>query len=121
MYEKKIPEMLDCGLSVSIKVLGGKWKAWIIDCLKRGIKRPSELHREIQEISPRVINIHLKELEDYGIVSKKIYAELPLRVEYYLTPVGKTLLPVMDVMEKWGNENRAHVLGDSDPFPKDLN
>jgi DNA-binding HxlR family transcriptional regulator len=110
MYEKKIPEMLDCGLSVAIKVVGGKWKAWIIDCIRRGVCRPSAIHREMAEINPRIINMHLKELEDYGIIYKTVYAEVPARVEYLLTEVGRSLLPIIEVLEKWGNENRDTVL-----------
>jgi len=115
MYEKKIPEMLDCGLSVAVKVVGGKWKAWIIDCIRRGVVRPSAVHREMEEIDPRIINLHLKELEDYGILYKKVYAEVPARVEYLLTDTGLSLLPIMDMLEAWGNENRHVVLRSAIP------
>lgn len=113
MYEKKIPEKHDCGLSVAIKVVGGKWKAWIIDCIRRGVNRPSALHREMHEINPRIINLHLKELEEYGIIYKTVYAEIPLRVEYMLTEVGFSILPVMECMGKWGEENRDYILRNS--------
>ncbi|MFB6454460.1 winged helix-turn-helix transcriptional regulator [Chitinophaga sp. Hz27] len=109
MYERKIPEMLDCGISVAIKVLGGKWKAWIIECIHLGIRRPSELHREISSAAPRVINMHLKELEDYNIISKTVYPGLPLKVEYFLTDIGESLMPVIEAMDKWGNLNRSYV------------
>jgi len=109
MYEKKIPEMLDCGVSVAIKVLGGKWKAWIIECIHLGIRRPSELHREINTAAPRVINMHLKELEDYNIITKTIHPGLPLKVEYFLTDVGESLMPVIRAMDTWGNLNRSYV------------
>lgn len=109
MYQRKIPELLDCGLAVSIKVIGGKWKAWILDCIRRDIKRPSAIHREMQEVKPRIINLHLKELEDYGIIYKEIYAEVPARVEYHFTEVGKSLLPVIDVLELWGNTNKEYI------------
>lgn len=110
MYEKKIPEVLLCGISIANKVLGGKWKAWIIDCISSGIKRPSELHRKISMASPRVINMALKELEDLGIIYKKVYAEIPLRVEYYLTETGSSVLHIIDAMEKWGDEKRHQIL-----------
>ncbi|HVI44371.1 MAG TPA: helix-turn-helix domain-containing protein [Chitinophaga sp.] len=112
MYEKKIPDVLDCGLSVGIKVIGGKWKAWLIDAIKRGNQRPVELHREMgSEVSMRVISMMLRELEDYGILSKKVYAEVPLRVEYSLTKAGQELLPVLDLLDKWGDRNRETVVG----------
>ncbi|SHK77587.1 transcriptional regulator, HxlR family [Chitinophaga jiangningensis] len=110
MYEKKIPEMLDCGVSVVIKVLGGKWKAWILECIHMGIRRPSELHREISAAAPRVINLHLKELEDYNLITKTIYPGLPLKVEYFLTDIGESLMPVIAAMDQWGNANRNYVL-----------
>ncbi len=92
MYEKKIPEMLDCGLVVALKVIGGKWKAWIIDCIKRGVRRPSAIHREMDVIAPRVINMHLKELEEHGIIFKEVFADVPARVEYRFTEVGESLV-----------------------------
>jgi len=109
MYARKIPELLDCGLAVAIKVIGGKWKAWIIDCIRRGIRRPSAIHKEMHEVSPRIINLHLKELEDYGIIYKEVYAEIPARVEYQFTEVGESILPVVDVLEKWGTENKEYI------------
>lgn len=109
MYQKKIPELLDCGLAVAIKVIGGKWKAWIIDCIRRGVSRPSAIHREMQAVNPRIINLHLKELEEVGIIYKEIFAEVPARVEYRLTPVGESLLPVIDVMEQWGNAHKDYI------------
>ncbi|MBC9795957.1 winged helix-turn-helix transcriptional regulator [Sinomicrobium weinanense] len=110
MYERKIPEDLECGVTITAKVLGGKWKPCIIDSIRRGIQRPSELHQDITEASPRVINMQLRELLDHGIIDKKIYPGLPLKVEYNLTPVGEGILFIIDAMDKWGEENRDHVL-----------
>lgn len=101
MYSRKIPEDLDCGIVVTMKILGGKWKACILDGIHKGIKRPSELHRAIGDASPRVI----RELEMMGIISKKIYPGLPLKVEYSLTELGNSLLPVIAVIDRWGIEN----------------
>jgi DNA-binding HxlR family transcriptional regulator len=109
MYQKKIPELLDCGLAVSIKVIGGKWKAWILDCIRRGIRRPSAIHREMKEVKPRIINLHLKELEEFGIIYKEVYAEVPARVEYHFTEVGESILPVIDVLEQWGNTHKEII------------
>lgn len=110
MYERKIPETLDCGVSVAIKVMGGKWKACIIDAIHDGVKRPSELHRGIPSASARVINMALKELEDYGVIAKTIYPGLPLKVEYYLTALGQSIMPIINAMEAWGNNNRDFVV-----------
>lgn len=110
MYERKIPEDLECGINIAMKVLSGKWKPCIIDCINRGIRRPSELHTYIDTAAPRVINMQLRELEEYGIICKKIYPGLPLKVEYYLTAVGEGTLPVIQALDQWGNENREHVM-----------
>ena len=109
MYERKITEDLDCGIVVTMKVLGGKWKACIIDSISKGIKRPSDLHRLIPTASPRVLNMQLAELHNHGVINKKIYAELPLRVEYNLTEFGKSLLPIIQVIDTWGTSNRAKL------------
>ncbi|SJZ66464.1 DNA-binding transcriptional regulator, HxlR family [Chitinophaga eiseniae] len=109
MYEKKIPELLDCGLAVTLKVIGGKWKAWIMTCIMDGVRRPSAIHRVMHAVSPRIINAHLRELEAYGIIYKKIYAETPARVEYWLTEAGESVLPVIQTLEDWGNRHKAYI------------
>jgi DNA-binding HxlR family transcriptional regulator len=119
MYERKIPELLDCGLAVAIKVIGGKWKAWIIDCIRRDVRRPSAIHKEMHEVAPRIINLHLKELEEYGIIYKKVYAEIPARVEYWFTDVGASILPIVDALENWGNENKEYIQGNKEGYEPD--
>lgn len=111
MYEKKLPALLDCGIAITGKVLGGKWKACIIDGINRGINRPGELHRNIPEAPARVINMQLKELEDDQIIGKKVYPGYPLKVEYHLTTKGRSILPVIAAMAQWGNANREAVKG----------
>jgi DNA-binding HxlR family transcriptional regulator len=64
----------------------------------------------MKEVSQRVINLHLRELETLGIIEKKIFAEVPARVEYHFTELGMSLLPVMDVLDRWGSQNREQVL-----------
>ena len=103
MYEKKIPFNIDCCIKVTMEVIGGKWKCCIIDALKDGAKRPSEIHKHFPEANARVINQQLKELEMHGIIEKKIFAELPPHSEYSLTETGKTLLPIISQLEDWGN------------------
>lgn len=113
MYTKKIPDDYDCGIGVAIKVVGGKWKAWIISAISKGYIRPSELHRQLSITSPRIINMHLRELEEYGIVDKIIHSGLPLKVEYFLTDLGSSVLPVIEVMENWGDNHRTNVIKES--------
>ena len=102
MYEKKIPFDIDCDIRITMEVISGKWKCCIIKHLTESPKRPSELHRYFKDASPRVINQQLKELEIHGIIKKKIFSELPPHSEYILTEAGKTLLPLIDILETWG-------------------
>lgn len=110
MYQKKIPEDLDCGIILAGKVLSGKWKPCIIDGISRGINRPGALQRAIPEAPARVIKMQLRELEHYGIVGKDIYPGFPLKVTYFLTDAGKNLLPVIALMESWGISNKEMIV-----------
>lgn len=111
MYERKIPEDLDCGINITMKVLSGKWKPCIIDSIYKGVRRPVEIHAAIPAAAPRVINMQLRELEEFGIVTKKVFADsVPLKVEYSLTPIGESVMPVINAIEKWGDENKAYVV-----------
>lgn len=105
MYEKKIRnEYIDCGMGITMEMIGGKWKPCLILSISKGLKRPTELHKAHPSASPRVLNQQLAELEDYGIIEKKVYPVLPPKVEYSLTTFGKTILHIIDAMEKWGLE-----------------
>jgi DNA-binding HxlR family transcriptional regulator len=109
MYEKKIPIDQYCGLDLMKEVLYGKWKIHLIYYISKGKKRPSELQREIPEATRRVLNMQLHQLEEHEIVAKKIYPQLPPKVEYSLTPFGESLLPVVDLMGEWGDNNREQL------------
>lgn len=110
MYERKIPKTLDCGISVIMEVIGGKWKTCLIYNISNGLRRPGALQKHNPSASRRVLNQQLKELEEHRIVRRVIYAELPPRVEYFLTEFGESLLPVVHLMEKWGDENKELVM-----------
>lgn len=104
MYEKKIPKDFSCGISITFEIIGGKWKPCLINSINQGIRRPSELAKKHPLASKRVLNLQLKELEAFGVVKKVIYPVLPPKVEYYLTEVGKSLLPLVSMMENWGQD-----------------
>lgn len=104
MYEKKIPKNFDCGMAVLMEIIGGKWKSYLLYLINKGVSRPIELQKAMPKANRRVLDLQLRELEFHGIIKRTIYPEVPLRVEYYLTEFGKSLLPLINEMDKWGNE-----------------
>ncbi len=105
-YEKKIPVDLDCPLRLTMSLIESKWKSCILDELRGGEPmRPSEIHKCLPEAAPRVLDIQLKEMAEDGLVDKTIYPELPPRSEYRITELGKSLIPIIDSMLKWGNDH----------------
>lgn len=107
-YEKKIPVDLDCPLRLTMSLIESKWKSCILDELRSGeALRPSEIHRRLSEAAPRVLDIQLKEMVDDGLVAKTIYPELPPRSEYVITELGRTLIPIIDNMLRWGEEHMS--------------
>jgi len=109
MHERKIPLNLNCGLDLIGEVLYGKWKIRLLWFIHQGHLRPSELQRKIPDASRRVLNMQLKELEDHELVTKKIYAQVPPKVEYSLTDFGKTLVPVISTLGLWGDEHENRL------------
>lgn len=109
MKERKIPLSLNCGLDLVGEVLYGKWKIRLLWFIDQGHKRPSELQRKIPDASRRVLNMQLKELEDHELISKVIYPVVPPKVEYSLTDFGKSLIPVIQAIGKWGDENEKRL------------
>jgi DNA-binding HxlR family transcriptional regulator len=109
MYKRKIPIELNCGLDLVKEVLYGKWKIHLIYFISRGLKRPSELQRKIPRATRRVLNMQLNQLEEHALISKTIYAELPPKVEYALTELGQTVLPVIMALGKWGDDHQEQL------------
>ena len=105
-YQKKIPVDMDCPLRLTMSLIESKWKSCLLDELRSGRPfRPSELHKLIPEAAPRVLDIQLKEMVNDGLVEKTIYPELPPRSEYRISELGLSLIPIIDSMLKWGEEN----------------
>ena len=92
----------DCGVSKTSKIIGSKWTIMILHQLCAGLKRFGELQRLLPGISPKTLSARLKELEKHGVVSKKVFDEMPLRVEYSLTKKGESLKALISQMEAWG-------------------
>lgn len=93
----------DCGVTKALKVIGGKWSMHILHQLCDETQRFGELQKALPGISPRTLSYRLKELEDEGIVKKKIFPVVPLHVEYSLTPKGQALKEIFKKIEIWGN------------------
>lgn len=109
MYEKKLPVSLECGLHLFLEVVSGKWKTNLIWHINSGVKRPGELHRKIPKASRRVLDAQLKQLSDHGIILKKLFDGLPLKVEFELTPLGETLIPLIVLTAQWGEAHRSEL------------
>ena len=107
MYERKIPLDLSCGIRMTMCLIGAKWKPCLIDVLRDGAKRPSEIHKNIPEATPRVLNQQLRELEEHGIIKKEVFPVLPPHSEYSLTELGRELLPIIDMLDEWGEKHRT--------------
>ncbi len=96
-----------CPVTASMQVLGGKWKAILINAIYlTSPARFGELKRSVRGITESMLTQQLRELEDDGVISRKIYAEIPPRVEYTLTEFGLTLSPIILSLAKWGEEYR---------------
>ena len=102
MYQRKIPIDYNCGLNVAMEVVGSKWKFCLLDEISKGTKRPKDLVNVVTGITKRVLQNQLKELEFHGLLGKTIYNEIPLRVEYFLTESGESLMPLIVAIDKWG-------------------
>ena len=109
MYKRKIPIVLDCGLDLVAEVLYGKWKMKMLYFINKGYMRPSEMQRKIPAASRRVLNMQLKELEQYELIDKTIHSQIPLKVEYCLTKFGKSLIPVITALGNWGDKNEKRL------------
>jgi DNA-binding HxlR family transcriptional regulator len=109
IIEKKYDAVCDCPITAAIGIVGGKWKPIIIWILIPGAKRFGELHKTIPGIALKVLSRHLKELEADGIITRKVFAEVPPRVEYALTERGRSLNDVMQLLADWGRANITEV------------
>lgn len=93
-----------CGVEKTLRIIGAKWTAMILHNLFEGKNRFGELERALKGISPKTLSLRLKELEHENIINKKVYAEVPLHVEYSLTEKGKTLRSILQAMARWGEK-----------------
>ena len=91
-----------CAVDITLKAIGGRWKVLILQELFKGTRRFSQLHRGIPGITQKMLTQQLREMEKHCIISGLVYAEIPPKVEYSLTPLGESLWPVLLAMHEWG-------------------
>ncbi len=89
-------------METTLSLIGDKWKVLILRDLLPGTKRFGELKKSIGSVSQKVLTAQLRDMEASGLVDRKVYAEVPPRVEYSLTPLGRSLKPILDAMWDWG-------------------
>ncbi len=99
--KKNLP---DCPVETTLMLISDRWKVLIIRDLLEGTKRFGELKKSVGNISQKVLTANLRAMEDSGLLTRKVYAEVPPRVEYTLTKTGYSLRPVLDAMVEWGTE-----------------
>jgi DNA-binding HxlR family transcriptional regulator len=96
-----------CPAESTAKLIGGRWKIVILWYLFQGVKRFSELQRALGSVSQKVLTQQLRDMERDGIVARTVYAQVPLKVEYSITPLGLSLKPVVEAMHRWGIEHQS--------------
>lgn len=100
-------ELPACPVEITLMLIGDKWKVLILRDLMDGTKRFGELKKSIGTVSQKVLTAQLRDMESKGLVERKVYAEVPPRVEYTLTETGYSLKPILDAMWIWGEEYKA--------------
>ena len=106
MERKALPA---CPVETTLMLIGDKWKVLILRDLMPGTKRFGELKKSIGSVSQKVLTAQLRDMEASGLVTRTVYAEVPPRVEYSLTDLGKSLKPILDSMWNWGEQYKSTV------------
>jgi DNA-binding HxlR family transcriptional regulator len=94
-----------CSVEAAISLIDGKWKSVILFHLLDGVMRFSAIHRSVPGVTPRTLTHQLRELEEDGLVERKVYAQVPPKVEYRLSPLGLTMRPILLALKDWGDDN----------------
>ena len=106
MVEKK-PDVFENAI---LELIGNRWKLVIISHLMDGTKRFGELKKQIGDITQKVLTTNLRTLEEYGLLVREVYSQIPPKVEYTLTSIGKELKPIIDSVNEWSNEYKKKIL-----------
>ena len=102
-------ELPACPVETTLTLIGDKWKVLILRDLMPGTKRFGELQRSVGNVSQKVLTAQLRAMEENELVHREVYAEVPPRVEYSLTELGKSLKPILDSMWAWGEEYKSSI------------
>lgn len=105
----KIKELPACPVETTLTLIGDKWKVLILRDLLTGTKRFGELKKSIGNVSQKVLTDQLRDMEDSGLIDRKVYAEVPPKVEYSLTKLGHSLEPILDAMKNWGEGYKKNL------------
>lgn len=111
MSDNKSKELPACPVETTLTLIGDKWKVLILRDLIPGKKRFGELKKSIGSVSQKVLTAQLRDMEENGLVNRKVYAEVPPRVEYSLTELGQSLKPILDAMWSWGEGYKSSISG----------
>ncbi len=104
MNELRDKNIERCPVTATMGVIGGKWKLLILHLIYNDVNRFGKMSMMLRDISKQMLTTQLRELENDGIIERKIYPEIPPRVEYSMTEKGKSLLPIIHLLRDWGNE-----------------
>lgn len=105
--EKCITE--GCNLTYAVCKIGGRWKLIILCKLEQGKLRFGEIRKQIPNITERMLTLQLREMEKDGLVKRTVYAEVPPRVDYELTPIAIELIPIWSQLSKWGAKHKVLI------------
>lgn len=96
-----------CPVETTLTLISDRWKVLILRDLMAGTMRFGEIKKSIGHVTQKVLTANLRDMEEKGLLTRKVYAEVPPRVEYTLTELGYSLKPILDAMQKWGEEYKA--------------
>ena len=102
-------ELPPCPVETTLTLIGDKWKLLILRDLMNGTKRFGELRKSVGNISQKVLTENLREMESDKLLKRKVYAQVPPKVEYTLTETGYSLKPILDSMAKWGDDYKSNI------------
>lgn len=111
--KQKLPP---CPVETTLMLISDRWKVLILRDLMNGTKRFGELKKSIGDVSQKVLTTQLRQMEESGLLTRKVYAEVPPRVEYSLTELGYSLKPILESIKIWGTEYQQKVQNSAEPY-----